>query len=161
MGGAYKYIDPTPSKKFLDRASMLPMATAVQSRPWDERWGMGWGGAWYERGLALCIGAGGSAWGQLPHAWGSMAYPLPYALPFRRRRRRHSDKTLPLRGGSLSVGVPLADLTRQIPTNPDVYSKSHVGGHFQPDKAHLSAAFLRISPIPLRLLAFPHFAHFA
>ena len=99
----------------------------------------------------------GASW---PMPGGSGMSPA-YALPFHRHRYRHSDKTFPPRGGNLSVGVPLADLARQIQTKPDVYSICAVGGHFRPDTAYLSAAFLRISPIPLRLLAFTHFAHFA
>ena len=96
-----------------------------------------------------CLGPAGPCLGPMP------------CQPFPRHRHRHSDKTFPPRGGNLSVGVPQADLARFGPIKPDVYSICAVGGHFQPDTAYLSAAFLRISRIPLQSLAFPHFAHFA
>ena len=90
MGGAYIYIDPTPSKNVskanidVDHVSgcAIPAMGCAPclagGGPWDERRSArAMGGAWYERGPALCW-AGGSAWGQMAHAWGIMA--LPYAL---------------------------------------------------------------------------------
>jgi hypothetical protein len=151
VGGAYIYIDPTPSKNVFKANIDVDHVSGCAIPAMGCAPCLAGGGPWDERGPALCR-ARGRAWGQLAHAWGIMA--LPYAQPFHRRRRRHSDKTFPPRGGNLSVGVPLADLARQIQMNPDVYSICAVGDHFQPDKAHLSAAFLRISPIPLRLLEF-------
>jgi hypothetical protein len=43
----------------------------------------------------------------------------------------------------LSVGIPRADEARLIPTKPDVYSKSHVGGQIEPDTTQMSAELLR------------------
>jgi hypothetical protein len=66
VGGAYKYIDPTPSKNVSDANSMLPPAASDATRAhahrcgaWDARW------AWDERGPCALV----------------LAHATPHGLP--------------------------------------------------------------------------------
>lgn len=154
-GGPISTSTPPRRRMFSKSTPMLPMATAVQPRPWDERRGIGWGG----HGMIAALPYAGREAG--PGA----SLPMPGAMPcqpFRRRRRRQRSDTPPLLGGGLCLsgflGPIYPDKTRQNPTNTQKRLSAVV---LFADAAFCRRAFCDNSHNPLNPLGLIRFGHFA
>jgi hypothetical protein len=78
VGGAYIYIDPTPSKNVFKANIDVDHVSGCTTPAMGCAPCLAGGGPWDERRPAPYAGAGARPWGPLAHAWGIMA--LPYAL---------------------------------------------------------------------------------
>jgi hypothetical protein len=127
VGGAYIYIDPTPSKNVSAGNTMLSRATWVQSRRWGA-WsarcgpapGLAWGGAWYERGPCALRGCGVTA---SLAGWQGMGAPC---LSQTASQPASHPASHPITWGVAVVSGKkcVAGQTRTNPTNPSYFMRT-------------------------------------